>query len=117
MARYIDLDEAIKYLHNDCKAKYPLCYANGLSASINELGKLPAADVVPKSEQENYKELYEQLLNDFEQALYFAEKSNSVCNFCENDCGEGGACKGREKRWECSPKWRGVIRTHAADDE
>ena len=52
MARYINLDEAIKYLHNDCKAKYPLSYANGLSASINELSKLPTADVVPKSEVE-----------------------------------------------------------------
>ena len=52
MARYINLDEAIKYLHNDCKAKYPLSYANGLDASINELIKLPTADVVPKSEVE-----------------------------------------------------------------
>ena len=50
MARYINLDDAIKYLHNDCKAKYPLSYVNGLEASINELNKLPIADVVPKSE-------------------------------------------------------------------
>lgn len=50
MARYIDCTEAIKHLQFDCKAKYPLSYSNGISAAIREIGKLPPADVAPKSE-------------------------------------------------------------------
>lgn len=64
-------------------------------------------------ENQNYKELYEQLLEDFEQALYYAGKNNNVCNFCEHDCGEGGTCKGRENRFDCNPKWRGIRQTTA----
>lgn len=59
MARYIDLDEAVKYLHNECKAKYPNSYANGLSAAINELSKLPIVDDVPISDNERYIPLYD----------------------------------------------------------
>ena len=51
MARYINLDEAIKHLQFDCKAKYPLSYSNGISVAIKEIGKLPTADVAPKSEE------------------------------------------------------------------
>ena len=67
------------------------------------------ADVV----EGKYKRLYEQLLDDFKHALYFAEKNNNVCNFCEHDYGEGGVCKGKENRIECSPKWRGIVQTKA----
>lgn len=58
--------------------------------------------------ERNYKALYEQLLEDFEHALYYAGKNNNVCNFCEYDCGEGGVCKGRDSFIYCTPKWRGV---------
>lgn len=68
MARYIDLDEAIKHLQFDCKAKYPLSYCNGISAAINEIGKLPAADVVPKREYdevlENWKKIHDSYTTD-----------------------------------------------------
>ena len=64
-----------------------------------------------QSEGENeYKKLYEQLLNDFEHALHYAGKNNNVCNFCEHDCGESGVCKGRENWIECNPKWRGIVK-------
>lgn len=46
---YIDLDE-INRLHPKLTAKYPLSFANGISAAINEINRLPNADVVPKSE-------------------------------------------------------------------
>ena len=52
MARYIDLDEAIKHLRGACIEKYPLSYSNGISAAVNEISKMPAAEVVPKSEVE-----------------------------------------------------------------
>jgi hypothetical protein len=58
MARYINLDEAIKHLQFDCKAKYPLSYCNGISVAIREIGKLPTADVVPKSEVEKLQEAF-----------------------------------------------------------
>ena len=62
-----------------------------------------------KTEEMNYKTLYEQLLEDFESALHYAGKNNNVCNFCVNDCGEGGCiCKGREENIYCTPKWRGI---------
>jgi hypothetical protein len=62
-----------------------------------------------KTEEMNYKALYEQLLEDFESALHYAKKNNNVCNFCVNDCGEGGCiCKGREENIYCTPKWRGI---------
>lgn len=70
------------------------------------------ADVV----EGQYKRLYEQLLDDFKHALYYAEKNANVCNFCEHDCGEGGTCKGQEDRINCSPIWRG-IRESKADGE
>ena len=63
-----------------------------------------------QSEGENYKELYEQLLEDFKSALYYAGKNNNVCNFCEHDLGEGGTCKGREDWINCNPKWRGIVK-------
>lgn len=58
---------------------------------------------------ENYKDLYEQLLEDFNHVLYFADKNNNVCNFCKHDCGEGGACQGRNDLTKCSPEWRGPV--------
>lgn len=80
---------------------------------------LPTVDtdqVCKQSEGENeYKKLYEQLLEDFEHALYFAGKNNNVCNFCEHDCGEGGTCKGRDDWTECSPKWRGIVKGGAGE--
>ena len=48
---YIDLDE-INRLHPKLTAKYPLSFANGISAAINEINRLPNADVVPKTEVE-----------------------------------------------------------------
>lgn len=65
--------------------------------------------------ENEYKKLYEQLSEDFEQALYFAGKNNNVCNFCEHDCGEGGTCKGRENRIDCNPKWRGIVKAGAEE--
>ena len=62
MARYIDLDEAVKYLHNECKAKYPNSYANGLSAAINELGKMPVMDDIPTRDEDRYIPLVDENL-------------------------------------------------------
>jgi hypothetical protein len=45
MARYTDLDSAIKHLLGECAAKYPLSFQNGISAAAKEIGKFPTADV------------------------------------------------------------------------
>ena len=50
MDEYIKKEDAIKHLSGECMVKYPLSYSNGISAAIKEIGKLPTADVVPKSE-------------------------------------------------------------------
>lgn len=42
---YIDLDEIYR-LHPKLTVKYPLSFANGISAAINEINRLPKADVV-----------------------------------------------------------------------
>ena len=42
---YIDLDK-INRLHPKLTAKYPLSFANGISAAISEINRLPKADVV-----------------------------------------------------------------------
>lgn len=57
---YIDLDE-INRLHPKLTVKYPLSFANGISAAINEINRLPNADVVPKSEVESIITLNSQL--------------------------------------------------------
>ena len=57
---YIDLDE-INRLHPKLTAKYPLSFANGISAAINEINRLPNADVVPKGEVESIITLNSQL--------------------------------------------------------
>lgn len=94
---------------------YDLCEAlemNGLSkVHPSQCGFYkPTADVVPRSD-------YEQLLDDFEHALHYAGKNNNVCNFCKQDCGEGGACKGRNDFIHCNPKWRGVVKSSADKGE
>ena len=57
---YIDLDE-INRLDPNLTAKYPLSFANGISAAINEINRLPNADVVPKSEVEKLKDEIDRL--------------------------------------------------------
>lgn len=79
---------------------------------------LDSGVIVPpcKAGDTDYKIMYEHLLEDFEHALHFAEKNNNVCDFCEFDRGEGGTCKGRENRFECHPKWRGIEKSKGGDE-
>ena len=60
---YIDLDK-INRLRPKLTAKYPLSFANGISVAINEINRLPNADVVPKSEVEKWKAEAEQCYSD-----------------------------------------------------
>ena len=86
-------------------------HRGGLCSSYANASAAYAAGYRKQSEGENeYKKLYEQLLDDFEHALHYAGKNNNVCNFCEHDCGESGVCKGRENWIECNPKWRGIMK-------
>ena len=101
MARYIDADALI--------AEYDRVHVGPAGGARKLMVDAPTADVAPKSEGENYKELFNQLLDDFTHAMHYAGKNNNVCNFCEHDCGEGGMCKGRENRIHCHPKWRGLV--------
>lgn len=100
MARYFSEQTLLDMRYEDMNEVYDLY-------DLEEyLTQIPTADVAPKSEVENYKELFNQLLDDFTHAMHYAGKNNNVCNFCEHDCGEGGMCKGRENRIHCHPKWR-----------
>jgi hypothetical protein len=104
MARIICADSANKGLCEKCGFNKGCWKFKDAEAIYN-------AGYRKQSEGENeYKKLYEQLLDDFEHALHFAGKNNNVCNFCEHDCGEGGTCKGRENWIECNPKWRGIMK-------
>ena len=67
--------------------------------------------------ENDYKELFEELLGDFNSALRYAGKNNNVCNFCKHDCGEGGTCKGRDDWTECNPEWRGIVSVSADKGE
>lgn len=90
---------------------YTECFDNAFADADKIAKVLYNAGYRKQSEGENeYKKLYEQLLNDFEHALHYAGKNNNVCNFCEHDCGESGVCKGRENWIECNPKWRGIVK-------
>ncbi len=68
MARYIDADKAIKHLRENCVAKYPLSFCNGNFASADEISKLPAADVAPKSEVA--REIFEEIENNYADFLF-----------------------------------------------
>ena len=57
MDEYIKREDAIKHLRGACIAKYPLSFSYGIFASADEIGKLPTADVVPKSEVEKLREI------------------------------------------------------------
>lgn len=46
MARYIDVDKAIAHIRGECESYYPTTFLAGISATINELNKIPTADVV-----------------------------------------------------------------------
>ena len=103
-----EMDEMLDII---AKARYE--YANDITDHTeNEYIRegLLNAEYRKQTEGDNeYKQLYEQLLEDFEHALHYAGKNNNVCNFCEHDCGENGVCKGKENQIECNPKWRGIV--------
>ena len=43
---YIERETAIKYLKGECIEKYPSTFWAGITASANEISKMPTADVV-----------------------------------------------------------------------
>lgn len=45
MVEYIDFEESIRMIRGSVIKKYPLSFPSGISASANELEKLPVADV------------------------------------------------------------------------
>lgn len=47
MAEYMEHDELIRRIRGSVIKKYPLSFSSGISASSDELEKLPAADVAP----------------------------------------------------------------------
>lgn len=109
MSKEKQIEEMAEVLRHSCENE---CFKNKdgfTDCEACEACLLHDAGYRKQSEGEiNYKALYEQLLEDFEHALHYAEKNNNVCNFCEHDCGEGGICKGRDNFIYCTPKWRGV---------
>lgn len=117
MDEYIKREDVLKILERSLlvsekeldKGRFRDGCIAAIQDDIGNIKYMPAADVAPKSEAENYKKLFNQLLDDFTHAMHYAGKNNNVCNFCEHDCGEGGMCKGRENRIHCHPKWRGLV--------
>lgn len=47
MVEYIEVDELSRMIRGSVIKKYPLSFSSGISASSDELEKLPAADVSP----------------------------------------------------------------------
>ena len=43
---YIKKEDAIRLLRNECARKYPSTFSAGITASVNEINKMPTADMV-----------------------------------------------------------------------
>lgn len=87
MAQYINLDEAIKHLQFDCKAKYPLSYCNGISVAIREIGKLATDDVVEVVRCKDCK--YANLVRSC--SKYMCEKGCGTLKYSTDFCSYGEA--------------------------
>lgn len=58
MAEYIEREAVLKVLRGKAVAKYPSTYYMGLFAAANEVGEIPAADVVERSSFDAVAEKY-----------------------------------------------------------
>ena len=82
MARYIDADRFKSKLENAMEKMHVIggVRAVGMEAVISSLDMQPTADVVPKSEAENWYQLYHSIKEELKQEKMYHRETENLCD-------------------------------------